>query len=160
MIKLRKDITLPMLIDVAGQLFRFFCFVLTTLVLISGVLARFAGSEWVLYTLDLQRFLLVSLFSVLPMLNNLFFIHGTIRGVYVLRIVQFVLTTVLVMGALILFREAGAGIDTRTIIAYSIIFLVIYASVLIKFLRENRLATKINKELDVLRRGENETRPM
>ena len=159
MIRIRKGINLPMLIDAMRQMFRFFCFVLTLVIIFSGVMARFATEEWILYTHDLMRFLLVSFFSVLPMMINLIFVSSTIKGMYVLRAAQFVVTTILAMGTLILYRTPEAGIDTMTAIIYFFIFLGIYAFFLIRFVQEHGVASRINKELDVLRRNENATQP-
>jgi len=156
MIKLRKDISLSMILNGFGQMFSFFCFALTSMVLISGALAWTSDYEWTLNTQDLYRLILVSLFAVLPMLINIFLAAGSIKGVYFLRIAQFILTTILVMGALILFREPN-GVEARMYFVFFIIYIAIYLGVFVKFLIDVKLANKINKGLDAIQREDNAT---
>jgi len=157
MIKLRRDLDSSALADVVGQIFLFFCFVVTITIILGGIIARVSGNEWVLYTRDLQRVLLVAFFSVLPMLQNLLFVAGTSKGAYILMATQFIATATLVVGTLILFREPDAGVTIRKGIIFSIIFLAIYASIFLKNIHDRRLATRINKELDELHRQQNAT---
>jgi len=136
---------------VVDVMFKYFCIIVTMLLIITGIMAWLEGSDWLLHSQDLLRYLLLAFAAVLPILLEAFF---EVKTLLVLRAVHIALIVISVTTVLLLFGEPDQGITIRT----GIIFLVIFASVYgYSYLQNRELAKKVNRQLDALHREENAT---
>ena len=137
---------------VADAMFKYFCIIVTMLLIITGVTAWLEGSDWALYSQDLLRYLLLAFAAVFPLLLlDVFFEPKTDHSLPAFKVIRIVLTIIFVLGTLLLLEEPG-GITIRTGVIFLVIFILIYGY---SYLQNRQLATKVNKQLDALHRDEN-----
>jgi len=143
--KWRKQYKLPIFWAALGQMFKYFCVVVTVLVVLNLVNAWTTDNEWAYHRTDLTHMLIMVFVSVLPMLIFVFF-----EGGIFLRLFHIVLTA----GISLTYLSLSDDITMRTIITFFVIFTAVYG---LGYLKDRSLTIKINKKLDVFHSSENAT---
>ncbi|MCL2404414.1 MAG: hypothetical protein FWC92_02575 [Defluviitaleaceae bacterium] len=152
--RFRKEHKWHIFKTILDQIFKYFCMVTTVIVLVNGGMAWLSGAQWVLYSRDLMRIFLAAFFAVLPVLLYVFFDDVMHKGFPILRVIHFTLTAALVMGVLLLIEPTGRDFTLGTGVFAFLIYIAVYGY---GYLRDRRVAAKLNKQLKELYLAANET---
>lgn len=143
--------------------FKYFCLVVTLLIVINWGSTWSADEVWTLDSEGLELFLLMALLGILPsFLANVFIETDSAKGVRLKKGLIFVITSLLVLGVHQLYASSDA-ISLGVIL----IFLAIYGGIYVYAsfnattieLKEKETAMAINERLNEIHRDENETHP-
>jgi len=144
--KWRKQHKLPVFWAVLSQMFKYFCVVVTVLVVLNLANAWMTDNEWTHNRADLTHMLLMVLLSMVPMLLFVFF-----EGGIFLRLLHIFLTAGIPLIYLAI-SPPGGSFTTHTIVTFLIVFVAVYG---FGYLKDRRVTIKINKKLDAFRHDEN-----
>lgn len=158
---LRKKNRLTIFKALVDPMVKYYCIVVTLILLISRIWAWVGGNEWVLYSQDLTRLFLLALCSIAPSLLNVFVEAKGAKGMLGIKATGFVLTLALVAVVHMWFTPSGAGTGTSFIVTFLLVYAItfIYSSVYAVVINSNdkKVAEHINKKLAEIHRAENES---
>jgi len=159
--KLRKEHRLAIFKALLDPMFKYFCVVVTTLIVVNWSHGGFF-TLWALRSQDLMRILLISFVGVLPnFMAEVFIETNSAKGVRRKNIVRFCITAILVLGIYALLETTQRGISIGTIAT----FLFVYGGINVYSyfnatnieIKEQKLAEQINKRLNEIHKAENES---
>jgi len=162
--KLRKEYRWAMFKALLDPTLKYFCVAVTALIIVNWSNAWFSDDNWTLYSQDLVRIFLIVFFGIFPtMMVEVFIETNSARGARTKNIVRFFITAIFVLGTYALIEPTGSGVTLGTIITFLLIYAAIsvysYFNATIIELKEKKLAEDINKRLNEIHKGENESHP-
>ena len=160
--KIRKERKWDIFKAMLDAVFKYFCVVVTVLIVVNLGHTGLSGDNWTLQSHDLVRILLMSLMGILPsFLGHVFIETTSAKGVLHKNITIFIITSVLVLGAHNLIVPSGGGITLSVIVTFLLVYgavrLYSYFNATTIELEEKNTAMQINQRLNEIHSGENES---
>jgi len=159
--KLRKEHKLVVFKTLLDTMLKYFCMVTVAIIIVSWGSTWFSGDTWVLHSQDFILILLIAFLSVFPnIMMSVFVETNSSKGILAVYIIGFVITATLVIGAVIIASPGGGitlGTIARFLLLYAVISIYSFKNSITIELQDKKLAEDINKQLDEIHKGENET---